>query len=132
MVALLRAGFFRELDHGTEQGPSIQESRREAAQPHEASVVGYLESAPTLAVMFSRFDDYFNPAKRAIATLLIRTDGAWCWPSSLPYYVREYHVVPPADFVAHMRQLSWRPPELTKDELDRLSEEEIRNASNSA
>jgi hypothetical protein len=128
-MAMSRAGFFRELRHGSPDGPTLSESRRGEAQPDEALIVRYLESAPFLAVTGSFVDDYLNPANKAVARLMIMTDGAWRWPRDLAYYVREYHVQPPADFVAHMRQRSWEPPALTPDDLARMAREEFPQAS---
>lgn len=130
MMALRRAGFFRELGYGNEQGPSLEECRHEAAQADEALILGYLESGSVLVAMFGVEDDYFDPAKTAIADTAIVTDGTWCWPGELAHYVREYHVAVPADFVAHMRQRSWQPSQLTDADLIRLRNEESRNASN--
>lgn len=128
-MAMSRAGFFRELEHGSPDGPSLAESRRKEGQPDEALIVHYLESAPFLAATGSFVDDYLNPANKAVSRLMIATDGSWRWPLDLAYYVREYHVRPPADFVAHMRQRSWQPPELTQDELIRLAREVFPGAS---
>jgi hypothetical protein len=124
MMALRQAGFFRELAHGGKKGPSLKECRRVAGQPDEAIIARYLESAAILSTSFTMLDDYLNPAKKAVVGLWILTDGTWCWPSDLTYYVREYHVELPMDFVSHMRQLSWQPPELTRDDLIRISKEE--------
>jgi hypothetical protein len=57
-----RAGFFRELRHGSPDGLSLSESRREEAHPHEPLIVHYLESAPYLSVTGSFVDHYLNPA----------------------------------------------------------------------
>jgi hypothetical protein len=129
-MGLRQAGFFRELPHGQADGPSLVECRRDMAQPDEARVASYLGSAAILAATGSSVDDYFNPANKAVARLMVATDGTWQWPLDLGYYVREYHVELPAEFVAHMRQRSWEPPELTHADLVRLTEEEFRNASN--
>jgi hypothetical protein len=116
-------GFFRELGHGSPGGPSLEQSRRETAQPDEENIANYLESAPAISVSGSMADDYFDPSKRAVAPLEIVSDGAWVWPRDLAYYVRHYHAALPPDFVAFMRQRGWQPPEFTRDELVRLTRE---------
>jgi hypothetical protein len=128
-MAMSRAGFFRELSHGSPDGPSLAESRGDEPQADEALIVRYLESAPFLAATGSFVDDYLNPANKAVARLMIATDGTWQWPLDLGYYVQEYHVRPPAEFVAHMRQRAWQPPALTQDDLIRLARQEFPQAS---
>lgn len=120
---MLEAGFFRELRHGTPDGPSLRECRREAGDPDEAVIVRYLESGETLADSTRPAGDYFDVTRTAAPRLAIMTDGAWAWPRDLAYYVREYHVELPAGFVAHMRQRSFQRPELTEAELIRLDRE---------
>lgn len=120
---LLQAGFFRELRHGSPDGPGLQASRREEGYPDEEMIARYLESGETLAVRMSSVTDYFDAARRAAPQLAIMTDGTWVWPGDLVYYLREYHVELPAGFVTHMRQRSFRPPQLTDGELDRLDRE---------
>lgn len=120
---MLQAGFFRELRHGSPDGPSLQDSRREKGYPDEGMIARYLESGETLAVRMSSVTDYFDVTRRAAPQLAIVTDGTWVWPCDLVYYLREYHVELPAGFVAHMRQRSFRPPELTEGELVRLDRE---------
>lgn len=117
---MLQAGFFRELRHGSPDGPSLQGCRREEGDPDEGMVASYLESGQTLAVRVSSVHDYFDATRKAASHLAIMTDGTWAWPCDLAYYLREYHVELPADFVAHMRQCSFRQPELTEAELLRL------------
>lgn len=119
-MGLQLAGFFRELPHGRPDGPSLQERRHDAPQPDEDKIAHYLESAEALAISGSMSDDYFDPSKKAVARLETATDGVWLWPRDLGYYVRNYHVDLPPDFVAHMHQRAWQPPEFTQDELVRV------------
>lgn len=119
-MGLAEVGFFRELRHGSADGPSLEQSRRETAQPDEAGIVQYLETGAALSVSGSMADDYFDLSKKAIATLETVTDGVWLWPRDLAYYVRNYHVELPPEFIAHMRGSGWRPPAFTQDELVRV------------
>lgn len=120
---MLQAGFFRELRHGSPDGPSLQDNRREEGYPDEEMIAGYLESGETLAIRVSSVSDYFDVTRKAAPHLVIMTDGTWAWPCDLAYYLREYHVELPADFVGHIRERSFRRPELTEAELIRLDRE---------
>ncbi|MGV9280248.1 hypothetical protein [Streptomyces sp. NPDC003730] len=45
------------------------------------------------------------------------TDGAWLWRDDLAYYVAEYHLALPGDFVARVRDLDHRSPEVPESRL---------------
>jgi hypothetical protein len=118
-VKLIRVGFFRELGHGSPGGPSLHECLQQV-NPNEAAIVQYLNTGATLAATGSMADDYLDKTKKAVAPLEIATDGRWVWPRDLAYYVREYHVRLPTEFVEHMRRSGWKSPEFTQEDLERL------------
>jgi hypothetical protein len=109
-LALSKVGFFQELRHGGAEGPSIRDYRRDSAQPDESRIVRYLNAAATLAATGSVVDDALDDTKKAVAPLEIATDGIWVWPRDLSYYVANYHLALPAEFIEHMRVCSWAPP----------------------
>jgi hypothetical protein len=51
---------------------------------------------------------------------VLLTDGVWLWPGALLYYVREYHLRPPAEFVQHAEAHQWRidPATIHTEELE--------------
>jgi hypothetical protein len=116
IVKLNRAGFFAELRHGGPGGPSLVQARQNAAHPDEQRILGYLRDGSMLVIAGVGLDDFFDSAKKGIAPLKILTDGEWLWPGDLAYYVREYHVALPAEFIEHMRKNGWRPPALSQQE----------------
>ncbi len=121
---LLRAGFFRELEHDipTSTDPSIEEVGGEAIRRHRARVVAYLEQGTVLAVAAGPTSDYFQrPGRHIIGSLCLQTDGVWLWPSDLSYYVQYYGVAVPDAFLAHMEAGDWRPSALTREELRQLA-----------
>lgn len=123
MMSLQRAGFFRELRHGSHAGPSLRGQIQQAGPIEEGLIVRYLENGAVLAATGSLVDDMLDPRNRGIARLEIVTDGRWVWPRDLAYYVQNYHVRLPSGFVEHMRQNGWQPPDLPKGDLVRLGEE---------
>jgi hypothetical protein len=48
------------------------------------------------------------------------TDGRWVWPRDLAYYVREYHVRLPPEFVEHICESGRKAPEFTREDMERL------------
>lgn len=121
-MGIVRVGFFRELDHGRPDGPSIHDSigRKD---PDEANIFRYLIEGETLAATGSMVDDYFDKRKTRISPLEIATDGRWVWPRDLAYYVANYHVCLPPEFIGYMRDCGWEVPRLTKEEMESVEEE---------
>ena len=119
-MTLRRAGFFKELDHGDPDGPSLHAALGNLDVAPEP-VAAYLEGAVTLAVASSSFDDVVT-GREAVGALSIKTDGEWQWPSSLGYYVREYRVGLPGEFLAHCERHGWKPRLLTHEELLAVTE----------
>jgi hypothetical protein len=122
-LTISKVGFFRELRHGSADGPSIRDHRRNSTQPDESRIVQYLNAAATLAATGSMADDALDATKKAVARLETATDGRLIWPRDLAYYVGSYHLVLPSEFVEHMRTASWNPPGLSREELMRIEEE---------
>ncbi len=116
-MEIKRAGFFRELSHGGPDGPSLIEARRPHAETDEQRIISYLRKGSLLVAAGVGLDDYFDAAKKGVESLAVYTDGDWIWPADLAYYVSQYHVAPPADFVAHMREQKWRPPAVSRERL---------------
>jgi hypothetical protein len=121
-VALKPAGFFRELPHGSPDGPALRESVQRTPLPDENLLVRYLDSAAAIATTGSMVDDVLDPTKTDVALLEILTDGEWVWPHDLAYYVRQYHVPLPAEFVEHMRRHEWQPRAFTEAELEQVGD----------
>jgi hypothetical protein len=112
-----RLGFFRELGHGDEDGPSLVEARQTAPTMDQDHMAQYLDAGRTVAATGVLVDDVFDPGITGVAPLELVTDGAWVWPRDLAYYVRQYNVSLPEDFVSHVRKRAWQPPALTDAEL---------------
>lgn len=106
------AGFFRELRHGHDNGPSLIEAVgvEGAASAEEARIVSYLQSATTLAATTAKVGDFINPEVGEIATASIRTDGRWAWPDDLAYYISTYHVDLPPEMLENLRENSFEAP----------------------
>lgn len=121
-MTLRRLGFFRELGHGDEDGPSLVEARRTVPAPHQDEVAQYLDAGCTVATTGVLLDDVLDPGRTAVAALELVTDGAWVWPRDLAYYVRRYNISLPEDFVGDVRRRAGRPPVLTDAELGAVAE----------
>lgn len=119
---LSKVGFFRELEVGSPDDPSLSASVRASAQPDEAQLARYLSGGAVLATTGQLVTDALSDDPAPVARLDIRTDGEWVWPDDLSYYVTRYHVELPAEFVSHAASRRWEPPLLSEQELEALSD----------
>jgi hypothetical protein len=117
-----KLGFFRELGHGDEDGPSLVEARQTAPTMDQDHMAQYLDAGRTVAATGVLVDDVLDPGITGVAPLELVTDGPWVWPRDLAYYVRQYNVSLPEDFASHVRKRAWQPPALTDAELVAVAE----------
>lgn len=110
IMKLKRTGFFAELPHGESSGPSLKASVRDDPQPNEPRIVEYLRCGCMFIAAPGLARDVLNKEDLVIGALRILTDGVWCWPSDLSYYVDKYHVRVPTEFLRRMEEKGWMPP----------------------
>ncbi len=106
MSMVRKVGFFCELPL-EEQVKALSSIRRVQAQPDEAKILTYLDAGVTFAAMMGVDEDVLAHPRKPIGPLDLVTDGEWAWPQTLAYYVRNYHIALPEDFVEHMRSSGW-------------------------
>ncbi|MHA7627742.1 hypothetical protein [Corallococcus sp. M7] len=116
------AGDFRELEPGSDEGPSIVEARGKIPEAERSRIGRYLASGVVFAVSSGRLSDWFTGEKN-IAPHHALTDGVWHWRTDLPYYVLRYGVAIPDAFLQRMRDLDWKCPVLSRQELDAFMEQ---------
>ncbi|MBF6097810.1 hypothetical protein IU510_06925 [Nocardia cyriacigeorgica] len=85
----------------------------------------YLDESSALWVTAS-IDDPLDPTKKRVVSIGYSTDGTWAWPSYWGYFVREYGVEVPAEFIAHARERNFAPAMLDRDALG-TAEREFEN-----
>jgi hypothetical protein len=111
MKKLKLAGFFRELPHGLESGPSLRESVASTAHGLELKILEYLRNGKLVIATPGLVGDVLsNPGVPVVAPHIF-TDGEWAWPGDLIYYVSKYHVRVPAEFLKHMEANGWHVPD---------------------
>ena len=68
--------------------------------------------------------DVLSDAHNKICAVGVLTDGVWCWPTDLFYYVEKYDVGVPDDFRAHMQSKNWRVGSVNSSNLRVLEDAE--------
>lgn len=103
-------GFFRELEHGSRQRlPSIIESRNRLSPENAAKVTAYLREGAWVAPIMEFVRDPFQPTVRKLGVPMpgvpggssLISDGVWIWRLDLAYFVENYRIGLPTEFIEH-------------------------------
>jgi hypothetical protein len=125
-MTVRRIGFFRELPHGDENGPSIHDARGRLAAADQAVVARYLSDGTAVAATGGLAAvDVLAGDGRTTGAVELLTDGHWVWPSDLAYYAEHYAVDLPAEFLAQVRANDWQCPEVDEETADAVVKELI-------
>lgn len=118
-MILKEVGYFNELKHGRKNGPSLKDSISKSPLDNEEKIVFYLTNGIDFISSPGVVRDIFDET-RIIGGLSIYTDGTWMWPSDLIYYVENYHVSLPDEFLNYMKSKNWSPPQENEIDFSKL------------
>lgn len=110
-------GYYKEMPHAGKSTDSILDFIRKGDSKLVNSICEYLESGVGFIISPGVVDDVINPERGAAGTASTYTDGTWFWPGDLAYYVRNYNLKLPDEFIATMKKNNWKVP-VTLDDLD--------------
>ncbi len=123
-MKLRRVGFFKELEHGENDGGSLVLSRGLLGAGLRERVAKYLEEGAVISTAGILVDDWFDPShKKRVAPLDVRSDGTWLWPGDLAYYVRQYGVGLPEEFLKDVSDGDFNAPRLSDEEVVALADD---------
>jgi hypothetical protein len=109
-MRLKRLGFFRELEHGDQAGPSLVDLLGNEPREDETKIHDYLNNGLLFIGCPGLVEDVFDKTVGPIGSPSILTDGVWAWPDDLSYYVKKYHILLPVEFTDHARRNSFIIP----------------------
>ncbi|NEW52265.1 hypothetical protein GV792_19695 [Nocardia cyriacigeorgica] len=114
------------LDDADEDSPFQQVPARERLDRLDhnlrAPLARYLDESSALWVTTS-IDDPLDPTKKRVVSIGYSTDGTWTWPSYWGYFVREYGLAIPDEFIAHVRERNFSPAVLDSQALKAAEQE---------
>ena len=110
-------GYYKEMPHGGNSKDSIFDIIKKGDRKLIDKICRYLESGIEFIVSPCIVDDVINPERGTAGVTSTYTDGTWFWPGDLEYYVRNYNLKLPDDFITTMRNNNWKVP-VTLDDLD--------------
>jgi len=106
---LRKVGFLLEMPT-SERVEFLNSHRRNVPHSDEERMIHYLESGSLCGVVPGVEEDPLGDTPTMIGAPNIYTDGFWAWPETIIYYLREYHLLLPEDFVKHMRDRDFQCP----------------------
>jgi hypothetical protein len=93
----------------------------DSAQPQisdKSIILHYLTHAPRVASIRTFIFDEIEPERHHPISLVFHSDGEWVWSTVTAYYVEQYDVRLPQDFVEQALEKREPPPSLTKSTRD--------------
>ncbi len=73
-------------------------------------VLAYLDGGWPVLTTTERADDILDPERGPVVPLSYRSDGVWVWTDTVAYYLREHHLAPDLELLAHMDAADYRMP----------------------
>ena len=101
-IDLKPVGIFKEMSYGNESDPSIKEYIGSGNEENSLRICGYLNSGVAVIVSPEVLYDVLSPSKVIAGTATAFTDGEWIWSGDLSYYVKNYNLQLPEEFLATM------------------------------
>ncbi|MBR6404353.1 MAG: hypothetical protein IKS48_13305 [Eubacterium sp.] len=105
-MELTSVGFYKEMPHGGDSELSILDFV-DKAKDNIYKIVKYLIDGKALIISPGLVDDVIDSSKGPAGTPTVYTDGKWIWPGDLAYYVKNYHLELPQDFLDYMKEKNW-------------------------
>lgn len=110
-------GYYKEMPHGNPEGPSIKDFIGKEDRSLIDKICAYLQAGIPLAVTPGVVEDVICPQKGIAGSPSSFTDGTWVWPGDLSYYVKNYQLKLPDEFIHSMIEHDWAIP-ITPEEID--------------
>jgi hypothetical protein len=106
---LKSVGFYKELRHPEESDVSIKGIISDQALKNESKIVSYLEQGDEITFLMGPCFDVLKDKEEVINhSSSIRSDGVWRWPSELSYYVKNYHIKLPTEFLNYLDSIDYQ------------------------
>ena len=109
-MELKTVGYFKEMSQGRETDGSIFDSVGKGNPDDAGKICQYLESGIEFIISPGITYDVINPENGTSGISSSYSDGTWLWPGDLAYYVKNYNVKLPAEFISTMRESNWGVP----------------------
>ncbi len=120
-MELKTVGYYKEMPHGSKTSNSIFDFINKGSQEDIDKIYQYLKSGVEFVVSPEVTHDIITPEKGTSGIASSYTDGIWLWPGDLAYYVKNYNLKLPDEFISTMAQNNW----MISKTIDDMDYEEI-------
>ena len=103
-------GYFKEMSEVKPDAESIFEFINKGKTENKEDICNYLDSGVALIIVPAVTEDVINPEKGNAGVASEYTDGTWLWRGDLSYYVRNYNIKLPEEFLETMKKNNWKVP----------------------
>ena len=111
---------FKELSYGDDKFGSIKNHIMNKEYDNKAKIINYLDSGICVASCTGVSEDVIEPKNGIIGVPDALTDGKYQWYADLSYYVKNYNLELPDEFIKNMISNNWKIPITDKDEDDEI------------
>ena len=107
-MELKTVGYYKEMPHGRKADNSILDFIDKEKPENIEKIYQYLRSGVEFIVSPEITHDIIVPEKGTSGIASSYTDGIWLWPGDLAYYVKNYNLKLPDDFISTMKENDWQ------------------------
>lgn len=117
-------GLYAELWEDRAGNPvgRIRDFVRDAAGPDEEAVIAYVRSGRELLSVMGSSEDVLGSGQQILGGDSLYTDGEWVWRGDLWFYLRDYHVQLPVEFLDQVRASGYTMPSIPENRFIELSD----------
>jgi len=126
-IDLKMIGVYNEMPYGSASDLSITDYLNQENEDIIPKICGYLDKGRVVIDSSEILGDVIDPSKGSAGIAKAFTDGVWLWPGDLSYYVRNYKLKLPDEFIKTMIKNDWKvPDDVSKINLGKVSVNGIR------
>ena len=114
-MELKTIGYYKEMPHGRDTDNSIMDFINKESQDKVDKIYQYLKSGVEFIVSPEITQDIITPERGTSGVASSYTDGIWLWPGDLAYYVKNYNLKLPEEFISTMEQNNWHVSKTISD-----------------
>lgn len=104
----IRPLFLSKNNEGMVDIGSIKANVSESAQENENRILDYISKGKPFVGCAGFIRDKVGNNRKIAGSLNILTDGVWAWSECLVYFIEEYHIKLPNDFISHAEMNNWQ------------------------
>lgn len=108
-------GVYNEMPYGKASDLSIKDYLNQEDDDNISKICGYLDQGIVIIKSTEPLSDVIDSSKGNAGMATALTDGEWLWPGDISYYVRNYRLKLPNEFLETMIRNDWKVPTSAAD-----------------